>query len=77
MDIKVEEEKMTVTTGVSLSETMEQLNEHWRISGDKVSGTFPILATPKENKVHSKRYLGQEEGIFYYANYPWQITRFI
>jgi len=76
-DVTISNEKMTVTTNVSLSETFTQLAEYYKGNDEVLSLTFPLLALVEENRVHSKRYLGKDEGIYYYANYPWQITQLI
>ena len=73
----IEYDKMAVTTSISLSETHEELANYYKGNDDVLSHTFPMLALKEINKVHSKRYLGKDEGIYYYANYPWQITQLI
>jgi len=73
----IEYDKMTVTTSISLSETHDELAKYYNGNDEVLSHTFPILALKEENKVHSKRYLGKDEGVYYYANYPWQITQLV
>lgn len=68
---------MVVTTDVSLSETFIQLAKYYKGNDKVLSHTFPLLALVKENEIHSERYLGKDKGIYYYANYPWQITQLI
>jgi hypothetical protein len=76
-NIEISIEKMSVITGISLTETFDELAAHYKGNHELLSHTFPLLALEEENKIHSKRYLGKDEGIYYYSNYPWQITQLV
>ena len=76
-DIEISMDKMVVITGLSLTETFDELAAHFKGNSEALSHTFPLLALKEENKVHSKRFLGKDEGIYYYANYPWRITQLV
>lgn len=71
--VKINLEKLQIETSVSLSETYEEIERFYRENPDVISVTFPIMILSAKNMMHEKRFIKEEQGLYFYTNYPWTI----
>lgn len=72
-NVKINVEKMQVESTVSLTNTYEELQEFYSGNSSMLNHTFPLLALGESKENLKKRFVGEEEGLYYYTFYPWTI----
>ncbi len=70
-DVKIDFEKMQFETSVSIEETYKQLADYYKGNDEVLTKTFPIMVLPESNSLHKKRFIAEENGLYFYTNYPW------
>lgn len=76
-DVELDLDEMTFTTSVSMKETYGQLEEHYKGNDSLLSYTFPIMVLSSSSSIHKKRFIAEENGLFFYTNHPWTFKRII
>jgi hypothetical protein len=69
--VQIDKEKLQVATETSLSQTWEELAEHYKGNDDLLSSTFPLMRMEEPMSIHKKRYVGKDGKYYYYTNWPW------